>query len=100
MYLPFTVKETSPDSKLVIKLPEVPWIKTPRRTELGENKPPRRKTWARYFKPKGSFHAFKKKKKKKKKNIYIYYKKEWVIKKLEVERFLVAIGTVLALYKY
>jgi len=28
MYLPFTVKETSPgNNKLIIKLPEVPWTK-------------------------------------------------------------------------
>ena len=73
MYLPFTVKETSPGNKL-IKFPEVPWIK--KRPE-GQNwgyKPPRRKTWAWYFKPKGSFHAFKKKKKKKKIFIYIIKK--------------------------
>ena len=85
MYLPFTVKETSLNSKLVIKFPEVPWIKKRPEGQNWVNKPPRRKTWARHFKPKGSFHAFKKKKEKEK-NIYTYYKKEWVIKKLEVER--------------
>ena len=61
MYLPFTVKETSPGNKL-IKLPEVPWIKnaqkdrtgkqTAKKENLGNNGP------THTFKPKGSnFHA-------------------------------------------
>jgi len=35
MYLPFTVKETSPGNKL-IKLPEVPWIKNAQKDRTGK----------------------------------------------------------------
>jgi len=86
MYLPFTVKETSPgNNKLIIKLPEVPWTKKRQERQNWETNRQEGKLGHGILNPKAPSMLLKKKKKRKK-YLYIYYKKEWVIKKLEVER--------------